>query len=171
MPPFPVQPEGLVASDGKSGVGIQVCFLDAGHINIFIKSFSEQNLFVEDSLCIPLQNVERSYGLTMIGAFLASRIYPLFPKPGSSHRDGVTTSRFGWVLLRHRTRHSTSPAGLHWQNTITFRSEILHPCDVVALHFHCAPLAQCIWLRRWFSCPSFPLVADPPTKAEEHPLP
>ena len=40
-----------------------------------------------------------------------------------------------------------------------------------ALHFHCAPLAQCIRLRRWFSCPSFPLVDDPPTKAEEHPLP
>ena len=88
MPPFPVQPEGLVASDGKSVVGIQVCFLDAGHINIFfMKSFSERDLFVEDSLCIPLQNVERSCGFTMIGAFLASRIYPPFPKPGSSHRD------------------------------------------------------------------------------------
>ena len=98
-----------------------------------MKSFSERNLFVEDSLCIPLQNVERSYGLTMIGAFLASRIYPPFPKPGSSHRDGVTTSCFGWVLLRHRTRHSTSPAGFHWQNTITFRSEILHSCDVVCV--------------------------------------
>ena len=69
----------------------------------------------------------------MIGAFLASRIYPPFPKPGSSHRDGVTTSRFGWVLLRHRTRHSTSPAGLHWQNTIKLRSEILHSCDVVCV--------------------------------------
>ena len=113
MPPFPVQPEGLVASDGKSVVGVQVCFLDAGHINIFMKSFSERNLFVEDSLCIPLQNVERSYCLTMIGAFFASLIYPPFPKPGSSHRDGVTTSHFRWVLLRHGTQHSTSPAGLH----------------------------------------------------------
>ena len=50
------------------------------------------------------------------------------------------------------------------------RYKYFHSCDVVVLHFHCAPLAQCIWLRRWFSCPSFPLVDDPPTKAEEHPL-
>ena len=149
--------------------------MDAGHINIFfMKSFCERNLFVEDSLRIPQQNDERSCGFTRIRGFcffLASSIYPPFPKPGSSHRDGMITSRLGRALLRHRTRHSTSPAGLHWQNTITFRLKDFHPCDVVALHSHCAPLAQCIRLRLWFSCPSFPLVDDPPTKAEEHPLP
>ena len=48
---------------------------------------------------------------------------------------------------------------------------LVRPCDVVALHFHCAPLAQCIWLRFWFSCPSFPLIDNLPTKAKEHPLP
>ena len=131
MPPFPVQPEGLVASDRKSVVGVWVCLLDAGHINIFfMKSFCERNLFVENTLHIPLQNVERSYGFTRVRAFLASSIYPSFPKPGSSHRDGVTTSHLGWALLRHRTRHSPSPAGLHRQNTITFRLEDFHPCCI-----------------------------------------
>ena len=135
-----------------------------------MKSFCERKLFVEDSLCIPLQIVERSCGFTVIRAFWPVA-FTLFPKPGSSHWDGITTSCLGWALLRHRTQHSTSPVGLHWQNTITFRLEILHPCDAVALHFHCAPLAQYIRLRRWFSCPSFSLVDDPPTKAEEHHLP
>ena len=41
-----------------------------------------------------------------------------------------------------------------------------------AIHkVNCAPLALCIRLRRWCSCPSFPLVDDLPPKAEEHPLP
>ena len=35
VPPSPVQPEGLVASDGKSVVGVQVCLWDAGHISMF----------------------------------------------------------------------------------------------------------------------------------------
>ena len=93
MPPFPVQPEGLVASDGKSVVGV---FLGCRPVNIFfMKSLCEWNLFVEDSLCIPLQNVEWACGFTGIRIFSASSNYPLSPKPGSSHRDGVTTSRLG----------------------------------------------------------------------------
>ena len=98
----------------------------------------------------------RACGLWECG--LARFLFWVACKPGSSHQDRVTTSRLGWALLRYRTPHSTSPAGLHWQNTIMFRLENFHPCDVDALHFHCAPLAQCIRLWRWFSCPSFPLV-------------
>ena len=35
VPPFPVQLEVVIASGGKSVVGVQVCLLDAGHINVF----------------------------------------------------------------------------------------------------------------------------------------
>ena len=91
MPPFPVQREGLLASNGKSVVGIQACFLDAGHINIFfMKSFSEQNLFVEDSLCIPLRNVERSYNDW--GFF------------GQSHLPSVSEA---WLLASGRSDHQS----------------------------------------------------------------
>ena len=34
MSPFPVQPEGLITSDGKTMVSVQVRLLDAGHVNI-----------------------------------------------------------------------------------------------------------------------------------------
>ena len=57
--------------------------------------------------------------------------------------DGVVTEkeecvnhvskRFFFFSFVKYTRHSTSPAGLHWQNTITFRSEIFHSCDVVCV--------------------------------------
>ena len=41
-----------------------------------MKSFSERDLFVEDSLCIPLQNVERSYGLTYGTRSKLSQVIP-----------------------------------------------------------------------------------------------
>ena len=57
MPPFPVQPEGLVASDGKSVVGVRVCLLDAGHINIFyMKSSCERNLCCNSTVIKPIIN-------------------------------------------------------------------------------------------------------------------
>ena len=47
--------------------------------------------------------------------------------------------------------------------------EILHPQEVVALHFKCA-IGTTHPTSALVSCPSFPLADDLPTKAEEHPL-
>ena len=49
------------------------------------------------------------------------------------------------------------------------RCGVVHP--FYALYCRYAPEAQYIYLQRWFSCSSFPLVVDLPAKANEHHLP
>ena len=63
MFPLSVHPVGLVTSDSKSVVGVQVCFLYTGSINVVcMKSFSKRKFLIVDPFCIPLKNVQGSKG-------------------------------------------------------------------------------------------------------------
>ena len=86
---FPIHPEGLVSSDGKPVVGIQVCLLDTDHVNVFCMQFlCEWDLLVVDTLCIPLKNVEWSWSFFR-SAVLRPVAFPLRLRSLAAPRNGT----------------------------------------------------------------------------------